>query len=134
MKQLFVIYGKPATGKTELIEALDGLPTALDVLQRKNTFDYDFFEDILINKEKGTVVIDNFYDGKDVNKIIDLFKNGYKEFIKFKGNEYYKIRKIILVGYRNLNEDEVMKIKNKVNDEVMISSFEAKKFIEGEWK
>lgn len=121
MKQLFIIYGKCETGKTELIKALD-------VLERKNTSTYDFFRNISINKEKGVAVIDNFYDEKDVNKIIDLFNNGYKETIKFKGTNLYNIRKIILVGNRNLNEDEVIKIKNEVNDEVLISTFEAKRY------
>ncbi len=121
MKQLFVIYGEPTTGKTELI-------TTLDELEGINTLTYDFSKSISINKEKGVVVIDNFYDEKDVNKIIELFNKGEKYFNKENHMfEYYNIRKIILVGNRNLNEDEVIKIKNEVNDEVLISTFEAKR-------
>lgn len=114
MKQLFVIYGKPATGKTELLNSLLGE-----------------YEVGFINKEQGVYVIDLFSehsDKEDIDEIIRLFNEGFIRFIKFKANEYYKIRKIILVGNRNLNEDEVIKIRNEVNDEVLISTFEAKRY------
>ena len=115
MKHLFVIYGEAATGKSELVKVLS-----------KNYYNND-----LINKEQGVYVIDLFCEcsaKEDVNKIIELFNKGEKYFNKENHMfEYYNIRKIILVGNRNLNEEEVEKIKNEVNDEVSISTFETKR-------
>lgn len=116
MKQLFVIYGKPATGKNELVSALVG--------------DYaEYWSGELINKEKGVFCIDDHYTHNEViDRIIELFKEGFKDFRKFEGTTIYNIRKIIVVRYQNFIKEEVEKIRNEVNDEVLISTFEAKRY------
>ena len=116
MKRLFVIYGKPATGKTEFIKS------TLNV--HKNIWPNGWVD--------GTYVIDDVLDSGYVEEIINLFNNGLKEFYDIYGKD--NVKKIVFISNRNLNYDEVMRIKNEVNDNIMISSFEAKKFIEGEWK
>lgn len=114
MKQLFVIYGKVPMNKFALFNSSIGT-----------------FCSQLDDKEQGTYILDFSWDRfaeDNINKIIEYFNKGIKH-LKNEETVFIKIRNIIIVGNRNLNEDEVIKIRNEVNDNIIISSFEGMKFI-----